>query len=460
MTTYAFALLWYTLLSGSGYLLYRYYILAERLFLQTEGHHRSLAVVFTCLLYLVVEVLQFVYTKTMVKRPLLHYTQEEANEGVFVIIAAHKASTSLANTLPTVLENFPPSRIWVADNGHERDADTQRLCQELGVQYRFYDVPNKTWALYRTAKAIRKAHEDEAQALVLLDDDTELPPDFFVRKDLLAKPLVAGYCVGITVKRTPPYNVWEHLVDFEYRTISYRNEGKATLHFLHGICAVYHTTRMLTIYSKLCTLPHGLPFGEDSFAGVDCRLAGYRLLQDNMNVVTTYCPRRLFPPLCGGDDGREQGFGASSLWKQRALRWYLSWPRRLPSELALALCYDAGSWTGNVLYRLDLAWYLFLLLVSSWWPFYIVYLAVHGGSWAEFGMLHAGLSATAMCTAELRYLAFPAKLKENVQPRTVLMKPLMNLVVCVLMASSFVISLLWYIPFKRINYRKCYTYAE
>lgn len=459
-----FPLLWYTLLSGSGYLLYRYYMMAERLFLKhQEGHHSpATAVLVTCLLYIAVEMMQYVIAKTCVQTPAIRYTQEAANENAYVIIAAHKAAESLRTTLPTVLESFRGSHIWVADNGLQPDEDTRQLCQALGVQYRFYNQPNKTWALYQTAKHILAVvGDDNAQALVLLDDDTELPPDFFVRLDLLHKPLVAGYCVGIAVKRTPPYNVWEHLVDFEYRTISYRNGGKAslsTLHFLHGICAVYNPTRMLMIFSKLCTLPHGLPFGEDSFAGLDCRLAGYRLLQDNMNVVTTYCPRRLFPPLFP-QKLREQGFGASSLWKQRAMRWYLSWPRRIPAELALALFYDAGSWAGNLAYRVDLAWYLLLVVVSSAWPFYVVYLAIHRQPWTEFAVLHAGLSATAVGTALLRYLAFPAKLKEGVQPRTILMKPLMNLVVCGLMACSFVLSLLWYIPFRRIDYKRCYQLA-
>lgn len=87
------------------------------------------------------------------------------------------------------------------------------------------------------------------------------------------------------------------------------------------------------------------------------------LLQDSLNVVSTFCPRRIFPSLF--HQGHEKGFGASSLWKQRTLRWNLSWPCRLPSEIALALFYDAGSWVGNVLYRFDLFWFSILISVSS-----------------------------------------------------------------------------------------------
>jgi len=429
-------------------------------------------VLLSCALYFATEALQLLLSRTAVSsRQLIsdggpsgtmHLTQREANEDAFVIVAAHKAYDSLRTTLPTVLAAFPAHRVYVADNGLQQDTDTERMCMELGVMYRYYDIPNKTHALYQTALHISQTYRDSARAVVLLDDDTKLPDRFFVRQDLLHQPLVAGYCVGITVDKQPPYNLWEQMVDFEYRTISYRNAWKAergTIHFLHGICAVYNLRQMITIYSKVCTLPHGLPFGEDSFAGIDSRMAGYRLMQDNINVVTTFCPRRLFPPLWSSGDDREQGYGAASLWKQRAWRWYLSWPRRLPGELALGLTYDAGNWLGNVLYRLDLLWYLLIIFVSSAWPFYLVQIGVHHRSWALFGLLHGGLFLTSTATAAIRYLGFPDQLKKGVNKSTFLLIPFMNLTVCFLMCVSFFLSILWYIPFKRVDYKRCYAQA-
>ena len=459
---HSFPLIWYPSLAGGIYLLYRYYIQSIHYWnswLSTSTHDPASEIMVACLLYFTFEVLQYARTKLSRPPPIaLPAHPTRCNENSHVIIAAHKAHDSLKNILPNVLAAFPARNIWVADNGEVRDEATQLHCQEVGIQYRFYPIPNKTYALYKTAQEIYDIHHDTASSLVLLDDDTHLPDNFFVRHDLLDQPLVAGYCVGIAIQPTPPYNVLERLIDFEYRTISYRNECKAytgTLHFLHGICAVYNTKRMLMVYSKLCTLPHGLPFGEDSFAGIDCRLAGYRLLQDNVNVVTTFCPRRLFPPIF--EKGRQQGFGASSLWKQRALRWYLSWPRRLPSELALGLFYDTGNWVGNVLYRLDLLWYLLIMLVSSFWPFYLVQIGVKHKSWALLGYLHLGLYATSVLTASIRYAAFPAPLKQGVDKRVMLLVPGLNLIVCFLMACSFVISMVYYIPFRRIDYKKCYA---
>ena len=43
---------------------------------------------------------------------------------------------------------------------------------------------------------------------------------------------------------------------------------------------------------------------------------------------------------------------------------------------------------------------------------------------------------------------------------TFVLVPLMNIVVCVLMCVSFILSVLWYIPFKRVHYHQCYRLAE
>ena len=458
-----FPLVWYPALAAGTYGFYRYYVASTDYWTSflPAAHDPVREIAIASSLYLTYEVVQFARSKIFRPAPTLPPAYPHRNnENAHVIIAAHKAFDSLKNILPSVLAAFSADHVWVADNGLVRDQATQLLCQELGIQYRFYDIPNKTYALYKTAQEIYDVHHDSVSSLVLLDDDTQLPEGFFVRNDLLQEPLVAGYCVGIAIQKSPPYNFLENLIDFEYRTISYRNECKAyhgTLQFLHGICAVYNVKRMLAIYSKLCTLPGGLPFGEDSFAGVDCRLAGYRLLQDNQNVVTTFCPRRIFPPLC--EKGREQGFGASSLWKQRAMRWYLSWPRRLPSEIALGLFYDAGSWLGNVVYRIDLIWYMLLISVSSLWPLYLIKIGIAHKSWALLGYLHAALYGVAVATASIRYAAFPASLKEGVDRRVLLLVPGFNLLMCIFMAYSFIWSLLYYIPFRRIDYKKTFESA-
>lgn len=447
-----FAVVWYLCLSSVSWVVYRYYLPWDHASAFITDDDLLWRLGGACGIYLVVEILYYLAFLTSRDEPRGERNTDETH----VIIAAHRAAQSLRDTLPAVLQTFPASRVWVADNGFE-DTDTAALCLELGVRYRFLAPPNKTFALYSVAKEIHET-DKSVRNVVLLDDDTLLPPTFFIRHDLLSEPLVAGYCVAITIQRNPPWNLWEQLIDFEYRSISYRNGSKSTIAFVHGICAVYRLSRMLMIYSKLCTLPHGLPFGEDAFAGVDFRVAGYRLLQDNHNVVETFCPRQLLPSLWSR--GRTQGFGASSIWKQRVMRWYLSWPRRLPSELALTLFYDAGSWGGNLRYRLDFVWYCIVMCVSSLWFLYVVYIAVHGTSLVSFGILHAALSLTSLTTSVFRWCVFPANLRQGLPLTTALMMPLMNVTVCLLMCCSLLVSLLWYIPFKRIDYRRCFLLAE
>jgi hypothetical protein len=250
----------------------------------------------------------------------------EKTINVSCIIPCHKTGESLINNLPNICKIFNNNYVYIADNGIVEDEYVKEICKIYDVNYLFYPIPNKTYALLETAIYIEKFNK--TKYVVLLDDDTYLDTDFYIREDLLKKPMVAGYCCNIVINK--PNNLLEQLIDFEYRSISYTNSLKSSLQFCHGIIAVYHLRKMITIYSKLCTLPGGLPFGEDSFVGIDFRLAGYKLLHDDLNIAKTYCPDKIIS--C---TSRDQGFGASSLFKQRVLRWYLTWKRTVPQEIAL-----------------------------------------------------------------------------------------------------------------------------
>ena len=384
------------------------------------------------------------------------------DSGVHVIIPCYKAYDSLTHVIPNTMKRFPPCQIWIAENGHQ-DLQTVELCHKLGVHYRYYPTPSKTLAMVSIALELDKT---DVHTVVLLDDDTELPESFFIRNDLLQQPLVAGYAVAIGIRRTPPFNVWESCIDLEYRTISHRNGCRSkngTIPFIHGICAVYHLRRFLMIYTKLCVLPGGLPFGEDAFAGIDFRLAGYQLKQDNENMVYTYCPRR-FLPVC--TNAREQGFGASSLWKQRVMRWYLSWPRRLPAEVGSGFFYDAGNWVGNLRYRWDMMVYVLIMVLSSGWVLYLVRLVVETvlsrgdmTPWKDVGLLHGVLVGSSWVTSGMRVMAFNPLLRRGLHWSSVLFAPLMNAAVAFMMGCSFLLSILWYIPFRRVDYDRCYANA-
>lgn len=436
-----FPVVWYPCVTGIGYLLYKYYVFHHAYLSLWDKNIMNIYGV--CTIYVTHEIL--VRIKKCFKSD--EKVESTKNEDVSCIIACHKAGRTIENILPNLVKVFEDINIYIADNGKEPDQETKRVCYEYGVNYRYYDVPNKTNALIQTAVYIDETNP--TKYVVLIDDDTILDETFVLRKDLLEQALVAGYCCNITIHN--PKNFWEKVIDFEYRSISYTNSLKPCIPFVHGIICVYHLRRMITIYSKLPTLEGGLPFGEDSFAGIDFRMAGYKLLHDDQNTVQTYCPRQLFS--CRG---RSQGFGASSIFKQRALRWYLSWLRRVPHELALMLCYDTGTWIGNIGYRFGMVWYFFIMVVASSWVLFAVHVFITK-TWVQFGILHGVLFGVNALTAYIRYSGFNEHLRKGVPWYTPCFVPFMNIVVCLLMTISFFMAILYYIPLVRIDYKKSYN---
>ena len=467
-----FACLWYIgLLSVIGQSLYSHiqtghntYGRSSLLESWIQQHPPSYtSILMLCGLYLFAEVSQrLCKPKESLPNDNTTIHKEKSTRNSHVIIAAHKSGDSLGKSLPTILRSFPMANIWVAENGNDErdDGDTRNVCIEYGVQYRYYPIANKTNALLKTAIEIRDRHPS-CEYVVLLDDDTEFVDTFYIRRDLFEDRMTMGYCCGITINKSEKYNLWEHLIDYEYRTISYRNELKSvrsTIMFCHGIVCVYDIDKMIEIYSKNACLPHGLPFGEDSWAGLDARMAGYKLKQDNQNIVRTYCPKQLFS-WCSGIH-RVQGFGASSIFKQRALRWYLSWPRRIPGEIALLLTYDTGSWFGNISYRFDIAWYFLITILSCSWLFYLLKISFTTQAWELYGILHGGLFGTTLLCSIIRYSGFPVSLREGVRWSTIVLAPIMNIITCFLMGTSFVISILYYIPLVRSDYKKLYMNTQ
>jgi len=178
-------------------------------------------------------------------------------------------------------------------------------------------------------------------------------------------------------------------------------------------------------------------------------MAGLRLAQDNANMVLTYCPRRFFPPFC--TSGRVQGYGASSLWKQRACRWFLSWPRQLPKELWLAFTYNAGTWYGNIQYRVYFLWWLFLNLVSVGWVPYMFYVWLKHESWILVVILKAMLTMTGISVAFIRIIFFPKRLRRGLHPITPFCSPILGLANSILRFFGFLQCIYWFIPFVRVG---------
>lgn len=382
-------------------------------------------------------------------------TNSDTIDDIHVIIPAHKANETIKGNIGHLVDLFHYN-IWIAENDGkpEENEFLKELCQKYQIHYVHYDIANKTNALYLTAKIIREKYPT-CKNIILLDDDTVLPSNFFVRHDLLKEETTAGYCCCIGIKKNEKFNLIEHWVDWEYRTISFRNRARnyQTLKFLHGIICVYRLDAFLEIFRFNPCLPHGLPFGEDAFAGVSTRMLGYQMKQDNLNTVLTYCPNQLFSFWKGG---REQGYGASSLFKQRALRWYLSWPRRLFHEISLFISYDTGTWFGNILYRVDCLWYVFILYVSIIWMHFFQKIIFGDFSFSSFSYVRIGFMIVSILSCYLRFFIMNEQEKKNVNPWVLFTFPFFLLFILFLYGVSFLLSIFYYIPFKRIDYQKCF----
>merc|ERR1712216_270349 len=78
-------------------------------------------------------------------------------------------------------------------------------------------------------------------------------------------------------------------------------------------------------------------------------MGGYRLAFDLRSCANTFSPPVL-TGLCSSYE-RQQGYGAATLFKQRALRWSCTSTRNVPFTLSNWINYQAGSFTLNSLYR-------------------------------------------------------------------------------------------------------------
>jgi len=443
-----FATLWYSTVGG----LIAYNILQPptwylNLSFSQEIHNVSYASLLLCGLYVSFETWNVVRYLLQRKEDCT-YTDE-----FHVIIPCHELSESdllqkIANL--TSQNNIDSYRIWIADNGVSENHNkiAYKICIQHGVHYLYYPIASKTHALYETVLHIQRCCPKPY--VMLLDDDTVLPSNFKVRTDLFMTNKVAGYSCAIGVLKNNSFNLWQHLIDFEYRSISWRNEIKSqhsTISFLHGIICIYRTDAFLEIYRFNPCLPPGhLPFGEDSYAGLIARTHGWLLKQDNTQCVLTYCPSTLF---AWNKTSYEQGYGASSLFKQRALRWYLSWPRRFMNELGLLFFYDTYSWIGNLSYRADFLKYCLITFSSTFWFLYLIKLIVHRSNFVDFALLHCFFMIISQIMGYMRYFTMSSVLKEHVQWYVPLLYPLLLWCNSMFMGVSFLLSIFWYIPLYR-----------
>lgn len=457
-----FAALWFSMLFGIGYLIFYLYTQVETLQLSTffETNH-WVEKVWIFPFYILSELCYFVLNKYgESKDSKLIYTDEMRElslENVAVIIPCHNAMEEIKRNCTLMKKKF--KYIFIADNDSQPHGNVafEEFCAANDLYYVHHSIPNKTNAILQTARYVKKTFPF-LDKVVLLDDDTIIHDSFFIRDDLLKNPTTAGYTCTIGINKSSTFSILEHWIDFEYRTISYRNRSRNfhSLKFLHGIICVYRMDALLSIYPWNVCNEYGLPFGEDAFGGLQARNMGYVMKQDHQNTVYTFCPRLLI----NLQSVRHQGYGASSLWKQRVNRWYLSWPRRLFNEFGLLFFYDTGSWMGNVLYRLDFIWYIWILSIASWWIGILIEMSISYNNFIKFSYLHLFFYGMNIITSYLRLGSMAKGEREKIAWFVPLTFPFFLLILMFFYSFSFLLSIFYYIPFYRIDYKKTYRHVQ
>lgn len=460
-----FAILWYLILFGAGFGLYEFFSNAHEFrFSDIISTKYYINYFWILIVYLFSEFCFITLCKVHEKQEKnLRFSEEyrkNSLRNVAVIIPVHNTPIEdIEKNIIHLNQIFSLGTIHIAENdGNEsKNVQLSNLCQMHRAFYHHFPVGNKSNAILKTAQYIR-CYMPEVNYIVLLDDDTIIEPNFFIRKDILEDPTVAGYTciIGIERKDKENRNWIEECIDLEYRTISYRNRSRNlhTLKFLHGIICVYKIEPLLDIYKwNVCNIG-GLPFGEDAFAGLKARFIGYKLKQDHLNRVRTFCPTNLYPSI---NMSREQGYGASNVFKQRAKRWYISWTRRLFEEIALLFSYDTGTWVGNFLYRVDFLWYIYISFVSSIWILIFFATFFNLKNFIAFVIVHAGFYVVNIMNNYWRILNMNREEKEGIHWSTPLLFYWFNINLLVMYTFAFLYSIFYYIPFVRIDYKKLYN---
>ena len=127
----------------------------------------------------------------------------------------------------------------------------------------------------------------------------------------------------------------------------------------------------------------------------------------------------------------------------------MNWPRKTPQEIWLALTYNAGTWWGNIAYRIYFAWWLFLNAISVLWFPYLFYIFVVSKSWSWYFIfvLKGALSITSVLSSIVKIIVFPAKIRQGIHPLSPLCAPILGAANLLLRLVGFLGCIYWYIPF-------------
>jgi len=360
-----------------------------------------------------------------------------------VVIPCHKSALEIGGVVKQVLKYIPAENICICDNGNFNwPADnTFEVVKAIDpkIQYCFISQGHKTRALWTGCHRLPK----RCQYIIHLDDDTLLS-DHMVFDETHFKRDGGEHVSAVAFLRSSHReNRLTNFTDFWYKITDHFHATQAkiaTRAFVPGPAGMWRRDRFIEVFGA----HPALPFGEDIFGGFTTLNMGYAIRAETRCMVTTFAPGILVN--CAGG-GRVQGYGASSLWKQRAHRWTVSALRITGKSLYSFFTYDTkGGILSNIAFRMyRFREYKIIFVQVMYIPFCVVILS--RGFIIEFFLLKFMLFIWPLLrNLYINYICWRNQPQLQVKLETVLLSPFFNFFLIMCAVHGRLKCLLWYIP--------------
>lgn len=360
-----------------------------------------------------------------------------------VVIPCHKSAGEIGNVVRQVLKYIPPENIVVCDNGNfnwpaDNTFEVVKAAHQK-VQYVFISQGHKTRALWTGAHRL----PPHCKYIMHLDDDTMIS-DHMVFDEKHFKTDGGEHVSAVAFLRTSRRcNRVTNFTDFWYKITDHFGATQAKIAsraFVPGPAGLWRLDRFIEIFGA----HPALPFGEDIFGGFTTLNKGYCIRAETRCMVTTFAPEILMS--CGGG-GRVQGYGASSLWKQRAHRWTVSALRITGKSLYAFFTYNTrGGILSNIAFRLyRIREYKIIFIQVMYIPFCII--IISRGFIAEFIIVKLLLFLWPFLrNMFINYICWRGQPELQVPFETVLLSPFFNFFLILCAIHGRLKCLLWYLP--------------
>lgn len=245
-------------------------------------------------------------------RSSLKKEKQVCTDNIALIIPSHKAEQIIKDTLECALKVFNAKNIYVIDNGNcDIPMDnTSKICEEIGVNYKWVPIGGKLSAIY-IGTILAKKYE----FIMQIDDDIFLNENMTFPIDIKTECIayVIGACNNFGNK-----TIIHYMQDIEYKHAGiikgFQSIFNAVI-FAHGAISLWRRSTLINVLEN-----HPIySISDDWFTGFKSNELGYKIDVCDRNFIYTDVPSSFF------SGSRQGGYGNVSLFSQRFHRWYITY---------------------------------------------------------------------------------------------------------------------------------------